>query len=264
MALPTRRWRDGAGIGHVIRLAVVTMVATSAVIAVVVVLTHVTGASFGEFSRDPTAVLNGHVYIGYLSNLGVLIWSVGASAPLVAAAALARTPAARLLTVGGALTALMVVDDMFLLHDRVLTTVGIPQPAVAIFYAVLTAAFAWHYRRQLGSALLLIGAACAFWGLSAAFDAVLDSGETQVFEVAVEDGAKFIGIGLWTVMLVRQTIIEIRKALVSAATIPGQAAPARPAGSPPTRSAGPGRHRHRDEPGPGPLPTPPVQASVEG
>jgi hypothetical protein len=206
------------GVIHVIRLALITMTAMSAVIAVVVAVAQVSGASFDEFSRDPAAVLNGPQYTGYLSNLGVLIWSVGASAALVASAALPRGTAARLLTAGGGITALMIADDMFLLHEVVYPRLGIPQPAAAIIYAVLTAAFAWHYRRRLGSALLLIAGAYGFWGLSATLDTVVGVSGSYV----IEDGAKFVGIGLWTVMLVRQTIIELRMALASeAATSPG-------------------------------------------
>jgi hypothetical protein len=135
------------------------------------------------------------------------------SAALVAAVVLRSTrhrDAADLLFAAGGVTGLMVLDDLFLLHEEVYDTV-VPQAVVIIVYAVLTACFAWRYRRRLRADLLLIVGAYGFWGVSGLIDVLFENEAT----VVVEDGAKFVGICVWTVMLSGRALRELRTAILA-------------------------------------------------
>src|SRR5690606_15981803 len=75
---------------------------------------------YSDFTRDPVTALDGAYYIGWLSNLGVVIWLVGASVCLFTAAVLPPSPWRPFLLHAGLLTAVLGIDDLFLLHDGVL------------------------------------------------------------------------------------------------------------------------------------------------
>jgi hypothetical protein len=237
--------REDIDNGRAISRGLLTVVVAIGVTAAVLAIARWKGVSFAIFSRDPAAALHGLRYAGYFSNLGVLIWASGASAALIAAVALRsirhREPADLLLAAGG-LTGLMVLDDLFLLHEEVYDTV-VPQAVVIIGYAVLTAAFAWRYRRRLRADLLLIVAAYGFWGISGIIDVLFETEANVVFE----DGAKFVGICLWTVMLCGRTLRELRAAILAG-----------PAGDSDRGPRGTGRHaaqRVRGEGGRGAAPS---------
>jgi hypothetical protein len=199
--------------GRTIFRGLLTVVVAVGITAAVLVIARWKGVSFATFSRDPAAALHGLRYAGYFSNLGVLIWASGASAALIAAVALRPTrhrEAADLLLAAGGVTGLMVLDDLFLLHEEVYDTV-VPQAVVIISYAVLTAAFAWRYRRRLRADLLLIVGAYGFWGISGIIDVRFENEAT----VVLEDGAKFVGICVWTVMLCGRALRELRTAILA-------------------------------------------------
>lgn len=139
-----------------------------------------------------------HLYYGSASNLGALYMAGAASACLLAAAALWPTGAGRgtglFLLSAGALSAWLCLDDLFLLHEGVLPKLGVPQTAALGLDGLLLAAYLVAFRRRLltGEAPLL-GLALAFFALSAGLDVVLHSPSV----VAVEDGAKLLGLACW-------------------------------------------------------------------
>ena len=166
------------------------------------------GATFEDFSKDPTQTLDGPLYVGWFHYLVILAWSVPATAALLGASLLrraGRTTGFRFLLVGGLLTAAMGLDDAFLLHDHVYQSLGVPQDTVFVLYGIATAAFGWWFRRRLRVDLLLVVAAFACWGVSIALDVLLDLNAPYV----VEDGAKAVGVALWALLLVKHTVAEL-------------------------------------------------------
>jgi hypothetical protein len=123
-------FRDLIQMGSTLRAAAVTVAITTAVTLATYGFSVLEGASFGELSRDPTTVLNGPFYLGYYSNLGVLVWAAAATTALLGHYLLRRVghvEPARLLLVASMITVAIMLDDLFLLHDAVYREVGIPQ-----------------------------------------------------------------------------------------------------------------------------------------
>ena len=161
---------------------------------------------FNDFSRDPVTVLEGPAYIGFVSSLGAVAWAVGCGACLVGALALSGR--ARLaLACGGLLTAILMADDLLLVHEAYIEFVGLPMVAAPLIYAGLSIAFLVVFReflRRHGLWILLV--ACALFAVSAAIDFALDEDAPFI----VEDGSKLFGIVTWSGFFVLATVQEIQ------------------------------------------------------
>lgn len=161
---------------------------------------------FNDFSRDPVTVLEGPAYIGFVSSLGAVAWAVGCGACLVGALALSgRVRLA--LACGGLLTAILMADDLLLVHEAYIEFVGLPMVAAPLIYAGLSIAFLVVFReflRRHGLWILLV--ACALFAASAAIDFALDEDAPFI----VEDGSKLFGIVTWSGFFVLATVQEIQ------------------------------------------------------
>jgi len=169
---------------------------------------------FNDFSRDPVTVLEGPAYIGFVSSLGAVAWAIGCGACLVGA--LALTGRVRLaLICGGLLTAILMADDLLLVHEAYIEFVGLPMMAAPIIYAGLAIGFLVVFRefvRRHGLWILLV--ACALFAVSAALDVTLD--EDSPF--LIEDGSKLFGIVTWSSFFVLAAVGEIQAGLAATNT----------------------------------------------
>ena len=161
---------------------------------------------FGDFSWDATTVLEGPAYIGFVSNVGAVAWALGCGACLVGALAIdgrARLP----LACGGLLTAILLADDLFLIHEAYIERVGLPMVAEPIIYAGLGIAYFvtfGDFLRRHG--IWLLPLAGALLAVSAGIDAAFEENAPFV----VEDGTKLFGIVTWTSFFVSATVAELR------------------------------------------------------
>jgi len=108
----------------------------------------------------------------------------------------------------GSFSVILFLDDSLLFHDEVLPDLGVPELAISATYALLgvgTLMIALPQLRRTG-ALPTFLAAVTLLATSVLIDLVDPRewwGPNGVF--AVEDGAKFIGIGLWTDAVLRMS-----------------------------------------------------------
>ena len=143
-----------------------------------------------------------HVYYGFVSNLGIYIWISTGVVCLFSALLLRDNPNAprtwwMFALFAGCFTGWLALDDAFLLHDKVMPYFGIPQDPVQWSYAVLAALYAAFAIRVLmhgDFALFLF--ACGCLGASVLIDQTVHS--DSWVRVALEDGAKFLGICCWS------------------------------------------------------------------
>lgn len=143
-----------------------------------------------------------HVYFGFVSNLGIYVWISTGVVCLFSALLLRDNPNAPrpwwiFALVAGCFTGWLALDDAFLLHDKVLPFLGIPQGPIQWAYAVLAALYAAFAIRILvhgDFALFLL--ACGFLGASVLIDQTVHS--DSWVRVALEDGAKLLGICCWS------------------------------------------------------------------
>lgn len=187
-----------------IPFAIVALVAL-VTLATVTVAAAALGVEIGTLMRDPLAVLEAEPFVGFLSNLGIVLWSASAGVCFLAAFALLRGDSvvmARFFLWSGALTTLLSIDDLYQLHEAVIPyLLGIGQRTIVLGYVVLFGTYLWRFRRVILAAEypLLVGAGLAF-GVSIGVDLI----PTRVWSTSLEtllrlaeDGGKFIGIVFW-------------------------------------------------------------------
>lgn len=166
----------------------------------------------GWLLRDPlfvaaTADACCRMYYGLVSNLGVLVWCATAAVCLFAALQLRRRQAGRRVVrfflLGGLLTGLLLMDDLFFGHESVYPRLlGIDEAGVVAGYVVLTLGYLWAGRGQVRRtdhrllALALLGFAA-----SAGVDIFLP--DTDNWLIVVEDGGKLVGITSWAAYHIR-------------------------------------------------------------
>lgn len=194
MGVDTRDWR---------RITVLYAPAL-ALLAVVAAAARVTGIAPARFTMDPAALAGAHPFLGVVSNCGVLLWTAAAAISLFTALLLygrrAQRECARFLLAAGLLTAWLMLDDLFMLHEWLFAAVlGIPQLIVFMAYAVLIGLFLVRFRVVVAhSDKLLLGLALAFFAASAAADQMPGAWfSAWGWLYLLEDGCKLLGIVGW-------------------------------------------------------------------
>lgn len=176
-----------------------------ALLGLTVVASRITGHSPGALTRDTAYTLHGHPFIGAVSNVGILLWCVGATVCLATWAVRRRVTGgadaiSRSFLVAGAFTTLLMLDDLFLIHEFVVVDyLGLEENMLLGVYVLATLAYLLRFRsvlfRSRELALLFI-VPCTFFSLSLAVDFIHGSG--WEWKVLVEDGFKLLGIVGWT------------------------------------------------------------------
>lgn len=160
------------------------------------VFAELAGVPSESLTREPQTVLGGAAHVGAMSNLGVLAFGVAAVAAGLTATVV-RGRARGMFAAASIVTSLMLLDDLYLLHDAVYPKIGVPETAVQAAYLLAIAAIVLRWRAELGwVALSGIGLTLAFWALSIGMDTFLNNHPLNVDQL-VEDGAKFVGIAVW-------------------------------------------------------------------
>lgn len=184
---------------------------TASVVAVAIGFAHLKGISVANLTRDPAAVLGGPAYIGFASHTGVVLW-IAASAIAFFGGLLAsqmRLPNNRFLYVAGALSLLLGLDDLMMLHEDILPRIGIPQMLVLLAYASFAMVFVLRcYREILSGSYVLFSLAALCLGTSLLIDLALPYSE---LEAAVEDCAKLFGITFWFLYILSETTALVRR-----------------------------------------------------
>ncbi len=154
------------------------------------------GIPVGLLTRDVAEVAKLPPYAGLLSQIALLLWPVGVTACFLAASVDEDRTRRAFFVTAGVLTVLLGLDDAFLLHERVLPRMGVPELAVLGVYAALFLYLVVRFRAvilQTRYALLIL--ACLGFGVSA----LLDMGVQVPYKRMSEEGAKLVGIIGWAV-----------------------------------------------------------------
>lgn len=186
-------------------------------LAAVVVAARRGGLPVGDLTRDPLQILNQPPYLGIVSNVGVLLWCMAASIALLAATAVPADPrrgeTKRFLLWTGLLSALVLLDDLFMFHEIVIPQLThIDEHFVYMVYIAIGIGYAVRFRRELlGDSALLVLLATAFMTVSL----VTDQGYTLslIFGRKVvpdsyflEDGSKFLAQASWAGFVARRAL----------------------------------------------------------
>jgi hypothetical protein len=178
-------------------------------IGALVVVNLVADIPLRSFFTDPVTEFAAPMYIGLVSNFGVVLWGSAASVCLFGGWLLLRSPGtqpqAMFLLASGAFSGLLMFDDLYLLHEEILPErLHIPQPLVFVGYGALLLAFLLRFRRLiLDSDYALLVLAGGFFAVSVCVDLVVTTEELYLFgdfavRELIEDGCKVLGIAAWT------------------------------------------------------------------
>lgn len=153
----------------------------------------------GWFTRDPTVILKGPPYVGFISNIGMLVWSFTAAICVFSAITSHKNnqlEVAKYLLCSGLLTLLLLIDDMFMLHDSFFPNfLKIPEKLVYLTYAILVLGYLIRFRKEIiKNEYVILFIAFFFFGFSVLSDMFLPQ---QGMEFLFEDGLKIFGIVTW-------------------------------------------------------------------
>ena len=155
------------------------------------------GIRIDHLTRDPASLTHSSVYLGFLSTVGLLFWAAAAAVCILGASLVSgsrlQSRLVRFLRASAFLTLVLLLDDAFLVHERVLPRyAGVPQRLVYLVYVLLLVVYLVRFRAVIFETdYFLLGLALILFGFSIVSDLIWDS--------PLEDGTKFAGIVTWTV-----------------------------------------------------------------
>lgn len=157
-------------------------------------------APVGDLTRDLAATTESAWYLGSVSSVGAFGWVVAGSVSGLAALVLARrstaTPHRESLTIIAALSFLLALDDVLLLHEDVFNRLLGSELPIYGLYAVVGAGWFLRHRADLPSQTIpTLVVAVAAMGGSVLVDLTWSSDAD--LRLLVEDGLKFLGIWSW-------------------------------------------------------------------
>ena len=183
----------------------IVLIPAAVVILGLFYLTQRLGIPFVELTQDP--VLSGApddvpLYGGYISHVGGIMWSLAAGISLFAGTFLNRMGGVHrrwggMLLMYGVLTFVLLLDDLFMLHETWYRYTGKSQKWTLMVQGLLTAWFFLRYARPILESrwALLVGAIFCFGGsLVVDLDYLI---LPDTYHHLVEDGMKVLGILAW-------------------------------------------------------------------
>jgi hypothetical protein len=176
------------------------------------------GINYSGMFKDPIAVLDGHPLSGFISNVGVVAWTIGATVALFCYFILGRngysTPTVKFLKWAGILTSVLLLDDLFMLHETKSTPLpGVPEEVWYVGYLLSISLIFYYFRKLLFKQKnILLFVSLFLLGLSIVTDVLLD--HIPIFGI-LEDIFKYFGIVSWTLFLVETSVHEFQQFVVS-------------------------------------------------
>ncbi|MBI3967992.1 MAG: hypothetical protein HY329_20325, partial [Chloroflexi bacterium] len=175
------------------------------VVTLVAKLTHV---PLIDLLKDPAALKEQPFYVGFFSNVGVLLWWAAACVCLFTAALLQRTtalsssqpvrraarpaPPTSFFLTAGLISSYLALDDLFLFHDQIFPEyLGVPEKLVLLAIGITLLAFLYTFRHViLRSDVLPLALALTFFVTKELFDQLAELLPTVYSISLVEDYAK--------------------------------------------------------------------------
>ncbi len=183
----------------------ITWLMTTLALLLAIFTSTVKDIPLDTFTQDPNAQLNAPFYLGFFSNLGIIIWSAAMTICFYCAFRLPSVSDNRnreFLMASGVITLLMALDDLFQLHELVFPKYFmISDNMVYITYLNIYLIYFIRYRKQLlHSDFIALGVAFFLLGLSTIIDLLPLPMPKDTF---LEDAIKLMGAVTWMVYYIR-------------------------------------------------------------
>jgi hypothetical protein len=184
----------------------------------------------GDITRDAIAVAGLPFYVGAISSLGIVFWSATASICFFVYSFTriyrAELHVGRYLLFSGFVTLVLMLDDLFLVHEQVFPEyLSVPKTVVIAVYLILVPLHFIVFRKELmNSELYLLIVAAGFFAVSLFVDLTPSKYLPFIWRLknyVVEDGAKLLGILTWFVYFSRLSIRALAETTISRIEKPG-------------------------------------------
>jgi hypothetical protein len=195
-------------------LLIIVYAFTTALLSVVILLGMEFNIELDHFTQDPSAITQSPFYIGFFSNVGIMLWCASAVVCLFCWRMIPPVPAShslrRFLLASALLSALLLFDDLFQMHEEVFPVYfQIPENAVYVIYINLALLYAVIHREILmRSEYILLILAAVLIGISTIIDTMPMPIPDDSF---LEDTFKLFGIVSWLIYYLRFCSAELKK-----------------------------------------------------
>ena len=176
-----------------------------------------------HLTKDTLVIVGEPFYFGLISNLGILLWCSCAAICILVAIAIPQSRENRkicsFLLFSGILTSVLLIDDLFLLHEEVFPRyLRIPENIVFLTYAIIIFLYLLKFMRViLKTEFFFLLLAFIFLGSSMFFDKNIISLPQSWLEneglLLLEDGAKFLGILSWLTYFSQLCLSQLKKVI---------------------------------------------------
>lgn len=159
-----------------------------------------------SFTKDPTALMKAPFYLGFFSNIGIMIWAAATMICFFVAYRIKEVKEINAhfwyILVSAVISLLMTLDDLFQLHEFVFPNYfSISDNMVYLTYMNIYLIYFIRFRKiLLNSDYLVLGLAFVFLGLSTIIDLLPLPIPKDTF---LEDAIKLFGITTWFVYFFR-------------------------------------------------------------
>jgi len=171
-------------------------------LAVYLVSVH-TDTPVWMFTRDPADITHSSPFIGIVSNICILLWCATAAICFFACVALrnkAHEKMALFFLLSGLITSLLLLDDLFLLHERIFPQYfHWRQRYIYVSYVSIVLAYLVSFRKIIfENNFFILALALSFFFLSVVVDCIsAKMGEALPYFHLYEDGFKLFGLASW-------------------------------------------------------------------
>lgn len=201
-------------LGTSLALLAPTWAVAGSVLVAAVILWQFAGIPLGNLTRDPSNILDYPFYLGAISSLGVMLWTSTIAVCLHTSLLLRLTSRdrsiANMLLAAGLLTTALMLDDLFLFHEKFFPDyLRIPEYVVYSAYILGAGSFLLTFWRQiLRSSYPILLAAGAFLGASMLSDHITNHYADTSIKFLIEDGLKLFGISAWATYFISTCVKE--------------------------------------------------------
>jgi hypothetical protein len=176
------------------------------------------GIPWTHIMGDPAAATGWPFYVGFVSNVGAVLWAAAASIFLfsfcVHRSSGGDAEWGRFLLCSGLFVGLLGLDDLFMLHEQVFPKyLSISQSLVVASYAGLAALYVARFAAVIAqTAYPVFVAATAMLAASAGLDQIYDHFSIAfVGKEFCEDAPKLLGIGTWLSYAIHTSAALLRR-----------------------------------------------------
>jgi hypothetical protein len=176
-----------------------------------ILVARLTGTPVWVLTRDADSAPWRPPFVGLLSNWDVVLWIAAATICLFSAEIMKQQKAPdvthKFLVVSGIFTLVLGLDDLYMLHDRILPRVlHIPEIFFYILYFLALVAYLVYFTPQLFKyENLLFATAIFFFALSRVFLIEIP----HISRLSTGDILKYFGIAFWLIFFYRTALHEI-------------------------------------------------------